>query len=109
MVAEGVVDLEAEVLLGFGVEVGKLRRAVVLGTPRGVEDVVAALDGEVGLDGPGCFKAMSVPWTALSSGWRWESVMKRKSKDSGRRGGCEGRQGRGCGCGGREGQEAAAV
>ncbi len=49
VVAEGVVDLEAEVLLGLAVLVEELGGAG-LGHAEGVEDVVAALDDEVGGD-----------------------------------------------------------
>ena len=49
VIADGVVQLQSEVLLGLVVEIeernGALRR-----NGEGVEDVVAAVDGEVGLD-----------------------------------------------------------
>jgi hypothetical protein len=56
MVAEGVVDFEAEILLGFCIEIEELR-------------------------GASCI-ARSVPWTPSSSGCRWQSVRKRKLKPS---------------------------
>jgi len=55
VVADGVVDLEAEVLLGLAIEIEELQGAL-LRDAEGVEDVVAAVDGEVGLDGAGLFE-----------------------------------------------------
>ena len=52
VVAEGVVDLEAEVLLGLAVEIEEGEGAL-FGDAEGVEDVVATVDGEVGFDGAG--------------------------------------------------------
>lgn len=52
VVADGVVDLETEVLLGFAVEVEEGEGAL-FGDGESVEDVVATVDGEVCLDGAG--------------------------------------------------------
>ena len=52
MVAEGVVDFEAEGLLGLVVELEEFEGAG-FGDGEGVKDVVAALDGEVSVEGGG--------------------------------------------------------
>ncbi len=52
VVADGVVELQTEVLLGLVVEVEEGEGAL-FGNAEGVEDVVAAVDGEVGFDGAG--------------------------------------------------------
>ena len=55
VVADRVIDLEAEVLLGLAVEIEELESAL-FGDAESVKDMVAAVDGEVCLDGAGLFE-----------------------------------------------------
>ena len=62
MIADGVVDLQAEVLLGLVVEVEEGKGAL-FGDAEGVEDVIAALDGEVGLESASFFERHAISVT----------------------------------------------
>jgi len=52
VIADGVVDFESQRLLGMGVEIEEAIGSFAVDRKR-IENVVAALDGEVGADGCG--------------------------------------------------------
>lgn len=114
VVADGVVDFESEGLLGVVVEVEEAVGALAIGG-EGVEDVVSALDSEVGGDGGGPLEgegtAVGGGEFGLDMGVREEKEVEaagsRRSFNSARGGKREERRAGGDGGGGR--QELAAV